>query len=492
METASYIFIILLVLVATGLVVVPTAFGAVMQSSAYQIQSDSVNVGGVDSGSSASYVVKDTVGESGTGLLAGTLYALKAGYRQLVNVIPSVDDDSGATSGSSVGNGSVNGLGGLGLPALIISSIQIERGTDSAVISWRTSVPAVSSISWGEDLGYQSGTLSTNVASLEHSFLIPNLESEKVYYFKFESVDTNNQRSGLVGEVLASTPDLDIVAPENPQDVLIMAEDKAVRLSWENPQDSDFAQVVVVRSESFYPENLSDGLLIYRGVGESVLDDGIEINTNYFYSVFAVDTAGNYSSGALVSGRIEIKGETPIVITPNIFDSIPKSTEVDPRFAEVEFADFKVYQSGRLINSGLGNLVIDGSESFRISIGYGSLPEVLKTILVTVTNAQKPDQQFSFLLRVNRGSTAYEASIGAFGEAGNYSLRVAIIDHDNQAIKQIEGNLTAVYPFSKFISDQVEATVHKVWPNISPNEVGMVVLLMVFLVGIGRMLLIVV
>jgi hypothetical protein len=63
--------------------VLPTFSFSAMQSANYQLQADSINIGGLR-GSSASYTLESTVGEVGTGESSSTNYALKAGYQQMV------------------------------------------------------------------------------------------------------------------------------------------------------------------------------------------------------------------------------------------------------------------------------------------------------------------------------------------------------------------------------------------------------------------------
>ncbi len=88
----------------------------VMSSPSYQLQSDSVNVGGGLS-SSTSYVQESTVGEIATGKSDSTTYSLRAGYQQMQEVYlsMSVPDNvvldgsiGGFTGGTSTGSTSVN------------------------------------------------------------------------------------------------------------------------------------------------------------------------------------------------------------------------------------------------------------------------------------------------------------------------------------------------------------------------------------------------
>ncbi len=67
----------------------------VMQSGSYQIQSDSINVGGNDLASSSNYWVRSTIGEVGTGESSSETYTVGAGYRQMQDIYLSL---SGATN----------------------------------------------------------------------------------------------------------------------------------------------------------------------------------------------------------------------------------------------------------------------------------------------------------------------------------------------------------------------------------------------------------
>lgn len=72
-----------LALLIVVLFIIPSSvFSAAMQSSTYSIQTDSLNFGGADSGST-SYKVGDSLGESGTGDSNSTNYYMHAGYWQM-------------------------------------------------------------------------------------------------------------------------------------------------------------------------------------------------------------------------------------------------------------------------------------------------------------------------------------------------------------------------------------------------------------------------
>lgn len=102
----------ILTVVICGLInISPSAFGQVMSSSNFSLQSDSVNFSG-GYATSSSYTLEATVGEIATGLSGSASYQLRAGYQQLqeiylaltmsdlVELSPSLP---GITSGTSTG-----------------------------------------------------------------------------------------------------------------------------------------------------------------------------------------------------------------------------------------------------------------------------------------------------------------------------------------------------------------------------------------------------
>lgn len=83
---AARFFVASILVCIPGIIFIHSAYGQVMSSSNYHIQSDSVNFGGVRS-TSASYTIEDTLGESATGISSSTNYVMKAGYQQMQEVV---------------------------------------------------------------------------------------------------------------------------------------------------------------------------------------------------------------------------------------------------------------------------------------------------------------------------------------------------------------------------------------------------------------------
>ncbi len=89
----------------TGQIDVVSAF--VMGSGSYRIQQDSVNFGGTEDSTSASYKVRDTAGEIATGPSSSAFYNLYAGYRQMDEVYISISSPSDCVLSPNLG-----GVGG--------------------------------------------------------------------------------------------------------------------------------------------------------------------------------------------------------------------------------------------------------------------------------------------------------------------------------------------------------------------------------------------
>ncbi|NVN97197.1 hypothetical protein HXX01_03125 [Candidatus Nomurabacteria bacterium] len=117
------------------------SLAAVMGSSTYKIQSDSVNVGGQDS-ASATYNLGDTTGEAGTGESASATYKMKAGYQQM--------QEDAYLSISSPSDLALTSIGGL--------SNQVSEGT----ISWLVTTDNVA--------GYSLTIASTTTPALKSAF----------------------------------------------------------------------------------------------------------------------------------------------------------------------------------------------------------------------------------------------------------------------------------------------------------------------------------
>jgi hypothetical protein len=103
MRLRSFVIITTLIVVAAsaGFYSFPVA-AQVMQSSSYQIESDSINIGG-GLASSTNYAIEDTVGEQATGESNSSSYRLRAGYQQMQEVYLAITAAADVTMSNSIG-----------------------------------------------------------------------------------------------------------------------------------------------------------------------------------------------------------------------------------------------------------------------------------------------------------------------------------------------------------------------------------------------------
>jgi len=217
----------------------------------------------------------------------------------------------------------------------------------------------------------------------------------------------------------------------------VTIEDAAVELSWENPSVDDFSYVRVVRNNFFYPSDPLDGYVVYQGKAEMIQDrDAFTQFDEQFYTVFSYDTNGNISSGAVVYVT-ETQGQSlpPKTTTP---PAPAASSAAGPMFA-IDLSDILVIQGG--IDQNQGEVItISDAQPITFSIPYQQLPEHLKTVTVTLVRT-RDNSEFTFLLRVNKNRSAYEATVAPLGEVGEYRVELVVFDFQRYTLATATGTI---------------------------------------------------
>jgi hypothetical protein len=439
-STCRYFFLFFLLVSFVGSPL--TGMAQVMQSSSYQIERDSLNFGG-GLGSSASYVLEDTFGEIGTGRFTSTSYILKAGYQQFDAVAtPTVTPEPTPEPTPPPGGGGIP-PGGHPLPEIF--NITIAPGTHGASLTFETDPHTIADIRWGTTEEYESGIISTPFYLTQHSAIFSSLTSGTLYYFSITATD------GFGGEAVYKgyfTTLFEVIVGEpsvfNVKNFKATPTEENIVLSWENPVHPRFAGVKIMRSEEFYPTDINEGELIYEGSAEGALDVSAEKGVLYYYTLFVEDTDGELSSGAISQARIPLLGEV-IEEIEYPFKDIPQVLDVHPLLKDLSFLDFVVIQHGKILypDPRTRRVKLDAGAPFTVSIDYDKLPEILKTIGVTLTDPEDKNKTFSFLLRVNKEKTAYRATIAPLERAGSYEVSIVILDYANQGLKKLGGELVA-------------------------------------------------
>jgi len=289
-----------------------------------------------------------------------------------------------------------------------------------------------------------------------------NIDGLKTVYAKFYN------QWGRASEVVSDDIILDTIAPANVSNFRAEVSDEKINLAWTNSKDSDFAGVRINRSTKNYPLSPDQGAMIYNGSGTSFLDADVENGIKYFYSAFAFDKTGNYSSGAIVSAVLraplipkipipppKAPSELPSGIPPEIPEEIipliplppesPAAPEITLPKEKVELSDF-VFR----IQTGIGQIEISPEELGRIKIVketvlFISIPAnrfAKKVKVLTVTIQSDPA---SFLFKFNEKTNAFETTITAPPTKGSHKLTIIVV-YENGTVDSISTEML-VDPF---------------------------------------------
>lgn len=326
------------------------------------------------------------------------------------------------------------------IPPIIYNLLVSEITLNSAKIFWETNEYAFCQLFWGETQEYELETIVETGLHYKHTSKLINLLPATSYHFKISCRDAAKNESETTDQKFTTLTPPDITPPANVSNFEAIPGDEKVELKWENPPDLDFKAVKIIRSEKFYPQNPWEGEMVYNDKGTSFVDTGLKNGLTYYYTAFAYDYAGNYSSGAIILA-IPFKEKPlppPPVVPPPV---IPPPPEIE----EITLEDFDFWQEDEKLEiTSQGLIEIKLEKPLTVSVDYEKVPEVLKTIMVTLEkqSGEMGEQAkfFSFLLRINKEKTKYLATL-APPEPGIYPLTISVLDYKNQNLKQMNGRL---------------------------------------------------
>ncbi|KND48403.1 MAG: hypothetical protein AB200_01590, partial [Parcubacteria bacterium C7867-005] len=351
--------------------------------------------------------------------------------------------------------------GGFG-QSLVINNFSVVPDYTNVLISFDTSLSVTSKIYWGTDNIYSMGSVSKSSPGLTHSFIIQDLQPRTTYYLKIVLIDSTNTETVYEGTMFNTLSSSMLRLPANVTSFDITPKNESLNLSWLLPNDESIVGVRIVRSESFYPFGVDDGDVVFEDFEATdislYIDSDVKPDTDYYYTIFTRDIAGNFSSGVIASSKLLVPGETIDKSSP--LDRLVDSSNVDPMIDALLIKDFLFIQNGDSLKVEDGGLVtVDANKNLTIALKYYRVPQSLKTIAVTLTTTEENPKSFSFILRANKDKTRFESTVGAIKQSGFYRVRINIIDYKNEGMKRIDGSMavkdfgmqTPSYLNSKFL-----------------------------------------
>jgi len=194
-----------------------------------------------------------------------------------------------------------------------IYNIQKQVDRFSATITWDTNKDAVCSFEWGRTLQYFTNIANEIEYKRTHAVRVIDLMPATTYFYTMECRDGWEHQANTPVYRFTTEQLEDKTAPANVSNFKAGAATDAIILSWENPPDADLAGVKIVRSERFFARSQSEGKVIFSGRGTRALDREVAPGKRYYYTAFAYDKNGNYSSGSLASALVKKPGTSGIV-----------------------------------------------------------------------------------------------------------------------------------------------------------------------------------
>lgn len=315
-------------------------------------------------------------------------------------------------------------------------SINIISSTNSALFNWVTTLPSTYTLRWGRDDAYDAGYIVNDVYRKEHQTLITNLEPGTTYVYQLTGRTPAGREVQLkTGQF--KTEDKTSATPENVRSLWADVNVEDVTLRWEQSNGEESSKVRIVRSYLGFPLDIYDGSVVYEGSSNSFFDkEALSKHTKQFYTVFVISADGSISSGAVVSAQKYISGEgNPDVTTTEEVLPIEKA-EIPLEIPNFDFSisNILIYQGNKDFNFEDKKIDLVKNESFIISIPYEALPRHLKSIIVTLIDPANAKRSYSFLLRINKDRTAYEAIIAPIESMGNSRLQIEIFDFEREVI----------------------------------------------------------
>lgn len=321
----------------------------------------------------------------------------------------------------------------------------ITPSINTALFKWNTTLPSRYVLRWGRDDAYDNGYIVNDVYRREHQTQVGNLEPGTTYLYQIIGYTPTGREVQLESGEFTTTARTNI-SPENVRGLRAEVSGESVTLLWEQVAVPG-SVVRIVRSHLGFPLDAYDGSVVYEGDRNTFLDrQALSIHDEQFYTIFVINAEGSVSSGAVVSVRSNIinpvvvpigqGGETGESTEPEEVGGIEDGTVVEIEIPNYDFSvsNIKIQQGNTDYSFDSASIKLKQNENFIISIPYEALPRNLKSLIVTIIDPTNAKRSYSFLLRINKDRTAYEAIIAPIQSIGNSRIQIEIFDFEREIV----------------------------------------------------------
>lgn len=325
---------------------------------------------------------------------------------------------------------------------IVLNNLYIESGLSTSTFFIETARPARFEIRWGRTATYELGYIVNDTFVSSYETTLTGLEPGTTYEYEVVGYTPFGKEFILEQGRFVTQALFEKVLPPNISRFSAIRNGTNVDLKWQTPKDIPHQYVRVVRNHFGFPTHVGDGAVVYQGKGESAVDENILSQFSpVYYTAFVVDEYGNVSSGAVAI--VYAPGIDPTSSDPQ---SAPVGTETPPLSVEApavastspalpagtrmpDVSEILLAQKGEVVTFATPSIRLAMEEPFILSIPTDALFENIKTIIVTITDPTDSRSSYSFLLKLNKDKTAYEASIASLQVEGVSRITIDIYDY---------------------------------------------------------------
>lgn len=206
------------------------------------------------------------------------------------------------------------------IPPCEITNLQIQESDTSISFTWTNPTDS----DFNAINIYRDSVLISTLTAGAISYTDTGLTKSTNYLYQFKTVDTSENESFGISRSVTTLAEVDDLPPSSPTNFNVVFYEYKNYLTWTNPTDDDLDKINIYR----------DDVLISSVKSQYYNDIAIESNTEYKYSIVAVDRSGNQSNsvsqyittGEINQNSIEILFNTIIDTITSIFDNLLVST----------------------------------------------------------------------------------------------------------------------------------------------------------------------
>ena len=300
-------------------------------------------------------------------------------------------------------------------------SIEVVPAQRSALIRWQNTMNAQYAIRWGRTTSYELGSVSTSLFSLAHETTLDRLEPGTRYWYTILATNNSGVTVALQNGEFTTLAAFQSNLPPNVRNVQVSVQGADVSLIWQNPPLAPGSRVRVIRSHLFYPLSITDGALVYEGVGSDVRDVGaLTFRSPQYYSIFVIDTSGAVSSGAVAFAESQSAENQTQVIPVTIATT---TAPIESGEVAVLRADAVFIRQGSVTQVLQNPITLDTEQTYTIYIPRAAVAANLKSIIVSVQDPTDQRIVTTYLLKLNQNGVVRSGDTSVTGSRGGATDR---------------------------------------------------------------------